>query len=96
MSGTPIEVCVALSLLISELSEKPWTGRVIAFSQTPPDPQDRGQDPHLEDELHQAHAVEHEHQLPGSVRPHPLHSGGRPAAQGQDDHDYFCVDMEFD
>ncbi|CAO2206395.1 unnamed protein product [Urochloa humidicola] len=35
MGGTPIEVCVALGLLISELSEKPWGGRVITFSSTP-------------------------------------------------------------
>ncbi|KAF8701423.1 hypothetical protein HU200_033586 [Digitaria exilis] len=35
MSGTPMEVCVALGLLISELSEKPWAGRVITFSSTP-------------------------------------------------------------
>jgi hypothetical protein len=35
MGGTPIEVCVALGLLISELSEKPWAGRVITFSDTP-------------------------------------------------------------
>ena len=35
MTGTPMEVCVALGLLISELSEKPWGGRVITFSETP-------------------------------------------------------------
>ncbi|KAG2612965.1 hypothetical protein PVAP13_4KG326920 [Panicum virgatum] len=35
MSGTPMEVCVALGLLISELSEKPWAGRVITFSHSP-------------------------------------------------------------
>ncbi|CAD6206516.1 unnamed protein product [Miscanthus lutarioriparius] len=35
MNGTPMEVCVALGLLISELSEKPWAGRVITFSETP-------------------------------------------------------------
>ncbi|WVZ93553.1 hypothetical protein U9M48_039523 [Paspalum notatum var. saurae] len=35
MSGTPMEVCVALGLLISELSEKPWANRVITFSNTP-------------------------------------------------------------
>ncbi|CAL5056701.1 unnamed protein product [Urochloa decumbens] len=35
MGGTPIEVCVALGLLISELSDKPWGGRVITFSSTP-------------------------------------------------------------
>ncbi|KAF8721381.1 hypothetical protein HU200_023093 [Digitaria exilis] len=35
MSGTPMEVCVALGLLISELSEKPWAGRVITFSSIP-------------------------------------------------------------
>nr|CAB3501659.1 unnamed protein product [Digitaria exilis] len=28
MSGTPMEVCVALGLLISELSEEPWAARV--------------------------------------------------------------------
>ncbi|CAN6194225.1 unnamed protein product [Urochloa humidicola] len=35
MFGTPMEVCVALGLLISELSEKPWAGRVITFSSHP-------------------------------------------------------------
>ncbi|KAL6606973.1 hypothetical protein ACP70R_042626 [Stipagrostis hirtigluma subsp. patula] len=35
MSGTPMEVCVALGLLISELSEQPWAGRVITFSSRP-------------------------------------------------------------
>ncbi|WVZ79336.1 hypothetical protein U9M48_026927 [Paspalum notatum var. saurae] len=35
MIGTPMEVCVALGLLISELSEKPWAGRVITFSRHP-------------------------------------------------------------
>ncbi|KAG0547753.1 hypothetical protein BDA96_01G107600 [Sorghum bicolor] len=35
MSGTPMEVCVALGLLISDLSEMPWAGRVITFSMTP-------------------------------------------------------------
>ncbi|KAL6839167.1 hypothetical protein ACP4OV_031058 [Aristida adscensionis] len=35
MTGTPMEVCVALGLLISELSDKPWAGRVITFSQSP-------------------------------------------------------------
>ncbi|KAG6529736.1 hypothetical protein ZIOFF_011950 [Zingiber officinale] len=35
MRGTPIEVCVALGLLISELSEDPWKGRVITFSESP-------------------------------------------------------------
>ncbi|CAN6220738.1 unnamed protein product [Urochloa humidicola] len=35
MTGTPMEVCVALGVLISELSEKPWAGRVITFSSHP-------------------------------------------------------------
>ncbi|PAN16645.1 LOW QUALITY PROTEIN: hypothetical protein PAHAL_3G074600 [Panicum hallii] len=35
MTGTPMEVCVALGLLISELSEQPWAGRVITFSSEP-------------------------------------------------------------
>ncbi|CAN6201072.1 unnamed protein product [Urochloa humidicola] len=35
MSGTPMEVCVALGVLISELSDKPWAGRVITFSRRP-------------------------------------------------------------
>ncbi|CAL5041868.1 unnamed protein product [Urochloa decumbens] len=35
MTGTPMEVSVALGLLISELSEKPWAGRVITFSARP-------------------------------------------------------------
>lgn len=35
MSGTPMHVCVALGLLISELSDEPWKGRVITFSENP-------------------------------------------------------------
>jgi hypothetical protein len=35
MNGTPMEVCIALGVLISELSEKPWAGRVITFSEHP-------------------------------------------------------------
>ncbi|KAK9289009.1 hypothetical protein L1049_017480 [Liquidambar formosana] len=35
MNGTPMEVCVALGLLISELSEDPWKGKVITFSKNP-------------------------------------------------------------
>ncbi|XBH93688.1 hypothetical protein VPH35_084577 [Triticum aestivum] len=29
MTGTPMEVCIALGVLASELSEKPWRGKVI-------------------------------------------------------------------
>ncbi|EOA12429.1 hypothetical protein CARUB_v10028210mg [Capsella rubella] len=35
MSGTPMEVCVALGLLVSELNEEPWKGKVITFSENP-------------------------------------------------------------
>ncbi|KAJ9700658.1 hypothetical protein PVL29_006123 [Vitis rotundifolia] len=35
MSGTPMEMCVALGLLVSELSEDPWKGNVITFSASP-------------------------------------------------------------
>ncbi|KAL8172273.1 hypothetical protein V2J09_024077 [Rumex salicifolius] len=35
MSGEPMEVCVALGILVSELSEEPWKGKVISFSSTP-------------------------------------------------------------
>uniref|UniRef100_J3LA67 Uncharacterized protein n=1 Tax=Oryza brachyantha TaxID=4533 RepID=J3LA67_ORYBR len=35
MSGLPMDVCVALGLLVSELSDDPWRGRVITFSQHP-------------------------------------------------------------
>ncbi|GJR84181.1 putative von Willebrand factor A-like domain superfamily protein [Tanacetum coccineum] len=35
MYGTPMEVCVALGLLVSELSEEPWKDHVITFSQSP-------------------------------------------------------------
>jgi len=35
MSGTPIEVSVALGLLVSELCEEPWKGKLITFSQNP-------------------------------------------------------------
>ncbi|KAK7309892.1 hypothetical protein RJT34_06988 [Clitoria ternatea] len=35
MSGIPMEVCVALGLLVSELSEEPWKGKVVTFSESP-------------------------------------------------------------
>jgi hypothetical protein len=35
MNGTPMEVCVALGLMISELSEDPWKGMVITFHTNP-------------------------------------------------------------
>ncbi|XP_030459742.1 uncharacterized protein LOC115680146 [Syzygium oleosum] len=35
MSGTPMEVSVALGLLVSELSREPWKGKVITFSERP-------------------------------------------------------------
>ncbi|KAK1270736.1 hypothetical protein QJS04_geneDACA019959 [Acorus gramineus] len=35
MSGTPMDVCVALGMLVAELSEEPWKGKVITFSATP-------------------------------------------------------------
>ncbi|XP_020593786.1 uncharacterized protein LOC110033948 [Phalaenopsis equestris] len=35
MGGIPMEVCVALGLLVSELSEEPWKGRLIIFSDCP-------------------------------------------------------------
>ncbi|CAH2046607.1 unnamed protein product [Thlaspi arvense] len=35
MYGTPMEVCVALGLLVSELNEEPWKGKVITFSENP-------------------------------------------------------------
>ncbi|KQJ93643.1 uncharacterized protein LOC100834011 [Brachypodium distachyon] len=35
MSGLPMDVCVALGLLVSELTEDPWRGRVITFSERP-------------------------------------------------------------
>ncbi|KAF7078470.1 hypothetical protein CFC21_082895 [Triticum aestivum] len=35
MSGLPMDVCVALGLLVSELTDDPWRGRVITFSERP-------------------------------------------------------------
>lgn len=35
MYGRPMEVCVALGLLVSELSDEPWRGRVVTFSRRP-------------------------------------------------------------
>ncbi|KAL8493447.1 hypothetical protein ACS0TY_024599 [Phlomoides rotata] len=35
MSGIPMEVSVALGVLVSELSEEPWKGRLITFSASP-------------------------------------------------------------
>ncbi|KAK7857628.1 uncharacterized protein CFP56_016503 [Quercus suber] len=35
MWGTPFNVSVALGLLVSELSEEPWKGKVITFSEKP-------------------------------------------------------------
>ncbi|XP_062110727.1 uncharacterized protein LOC133822411 [Humulus lupulus] len=35
MSGTPMEVSIALGLLVSELSDEPWKGKIITFSEFP-------------------------------------------------------------
>ncbi|KAK3026312.1 hypothetical protein RJ639_041000 [Escallonia herrerae] len=35
MAGAPLEVFVAVGLLISELSEEPWKGKLITFSEKP-------------------------------------------------------------
>ncbi|GER26083.1 hypothetical protein STAS_01710 [Striga asiatica] len=35
MEGTPMDVSVALGILVSELSEEPWKGKVITFSANP-------------------------------------------------------------
>ncbi|CAL0307846.1 unnamed protein product [Lupinus luteus] len=35
MDGVPMDVCVALGLLVSELSVEPWKGKVITFSENP-------------------------------------------------------------
>ncbi|WOH16150.1 hypothetical protein DCAR_0935699 [Daucus carota subsp. sativus] len=35
MIGTPMEVSVSLGMLVSELSEEPWKGQVITFSENP-------------------------------------------------------------
>ncbi|GFY84950.1 hypothetical protein Acr_03g0017240 [Actinidia rufa] len=35
MTGTPMEVAVALGVLVSELSEEPWKGKLITFSTDP-------------------------------------------------------------
>ncbi|KAL1568153.1 hypothetical protein AAHA92_03554 [Salvia divinorum] len=35
MDGTPMEVSVALGILVSELSEEPWKGKLITFSDNP-------------------------------------------------------------
>uniref|UniRef100_A0ACD5V680 Uncharacterized protein n=1 Tax=Avena sativa TaxID=4498 RepID=A0ACD5V680_AVESA len=35
MTGQPMDVCVALGLLVSELTDDPWCGHVITFSERP-------------------------------------------------------------
>ncbi|KAJ4711480.1 Uncharacterized conserved protein UCP015417, vWA [Melia azedarach] len=35
MTGIPMEVSVALGILVSELSEEPWKGKLITFSENP-------------------------------------------------------------
>ena len=35
MKGKPMEVCIALSLVLQEVTPKPWNGRVLTFSSTP-------------------------------------------------------------
>ncbi|KAH6821452.1 Uncharacterized conserved protein UCP015417 [Perilla frutescens var. hirtella] len=35
MTGIPMEVAVALGILLSELSEEPWKGKIITFSEDP-------------------------------------------------------------
>lgn len=35
MNGIPMQVCIALGILLSEVSEDPWKGKVITFSMEP-------------------------------------------------------------
>ena len=35
MSGTPMNVAIALSLLVSEVAEGPWQGKICTFSKDP-------------------------------------------------------------
>ncbi|EFJ18310.1 hypothetical protein SELMODRAFT_420109 [Selaginella moellendorffii] len=35
MTGTPMEVCIALGMITAELSDEPWKGRLITFSDEP-------------------------------------------------------------
>eukprot|EP01018_Ginkgo_biloba_P017156 Gb_26615 [translate_table: standard] len=35
MRGIPMEVCIALGLLVSDISEEPWKGHLITFSANP-------------------------------------------------------------
>lgn len=35
MAGMPMEVCIALSLVLQEVTPEPWNGRVLTFSSTP-------------------------------------------------------------
>ncbi|KAJ9186127.1 hypothetical protein P3X46_005662 [Hevea brasiliensis] len=35
MNGTPMEASIALGMLVSKLSEKPWKGKLITFSEKP-------------------------------------------------------------
>lgn len=35
MRGTPMKVCIALGILVSELTKDPWKGEVITFSEEP-------------------------------------------------------------
>ncbi|XP_068304773.1 uncharacterized protein [Pyrus communis] len=44
MNGTPMEVSVALGLLVSELIDEPWKGKVITFSHNPQLHQIQGHD----------------------------------------------------
>ncbi|KAH9309624.1 hypothetical protein KI387_037535 [Taxus chinensis] len=35
MTGTSMKVCIALGLLVSNMSEEPWRGHIITFSEKP-------------------------------------------------------------
>lgn len=35
MAGLPMDVCIALSLVLQEVTPEPWNGRVLTFSSTP-------------------------------------------------------------
>ncbi|KZV49016.1 hypothetical protein F511_09612 [Dorcoceras hygrometricum] len=35
MAGIPMEACIALGILVSELSQDPWKGKIITFSHDP-------------------------------------------------------------
>ncbi|KAI3935272.1 hypothetical protein MKW92_013260 [Papaver armeniacum] len=86
MTGTPMDVSVALGLLISEMSHEPWKGKLITFTQNPELKKDRRLFVFTDMEFHEANS---------GYSPHTYsHLSGRDAAEKWET-DYQVIQNNF-